>query len=136
MSQLAQDGPKTTLNWLEKQGQGVKMGRTSESSSGRDVAGSRHTVAMASPCSGRMKLDSSVSTALTSHRASTAKPHTSMIHTSYKPCLCHALHAIWTFGNYVQACNEKRGMWTTKIQNVFLQDAKMCCSFYTSMPPG
>lgn len=36
------------------------------------MAGSRLTVAMASPCSGRMKLDSSVSMALTSHSASTA----------------------------------------------------------------
>ena len=36
------------------------------------MTGSRLTVAMAPPCSGRMKLDSSVSTALTSHSASTA----------------------------------------------------------------
>ena len=40
---------------------------------GWQVAGLRLTVAMASPCSGRMKLDSSVSMALTSHSASTAQ---------------------------------------------------------------
>ena len=69
---------------------------------GWQVAGSRLTVAMASPCSGRMKLDSSVSMALTSHSASTAQHRAQRVKPkppSLGRCFAHlmftTLHTWW-----------------------------------------
>ena len=60
------------------------------------MAGSRLTVAMASPCSGRMKLDSSVSMALTSHSASTAQ-HSARSVSSRRPLHLEMLHSTCDF---------------------------------------
>ncbi len=68
------------------------------------MTGSRRTVAMAPPCSGRMKLDSSVSTALTSHNASTAAPNKT--HPLLIPYKLYSVDLLHFWGQPLSCCRE------------------------------